>query len=44
MIVDVHPFYSVAAFYQRLQFTGTADPNTWMPRIKILNPDLCRNS
>ena len=43
-IVDVDPGASLAAFYQRLQFTGLAAGDVFMPRIKILDLDLCRRS
>jgi hypothetical protein len=43
-IVDVDPMSSLAAFYQRLQFTGTASPDVFLPRIQILDLDLCRRT
>lgn len=42
--MDVDPTASFAAFYQRLQFTGTADPDVWMPRVKILDMNACRKT
>ena len=43
-IVSVNPSQSWAAFYQRLQFTGTASPDVWMPRVKILDIVRCRTT
>jgi hypothetical protein len=43
-IVDVEPMSSLAAFYYRLQFTGTSTPDKFMPRINILDLNLCRNA
>ena len=49
VIVDVDPKKSIAAFYQRLQFTGVLGSgngalDTWEPRIKILDLDKCIRS
>jgi hypothetical protein len=43
-ILSVNPTQSWAAFYQRLQFTGTAAPDVWMPRLNILDLAKCRTS
>jgi hypothetical protein len=43
-IIDVNPMDSLAALYHRLQFTGTAIPDKFEPRIKIIDLNHCRNA
>jgi hypothetical protein len=49
VVTDVDPTRSIAAFYHRLQFTGRARghewiPDSWEPRIHILDLDKCRRA